>query len=126
MPTVKKRSNRFFLTVGMLGVFALLVTLIPQHSVFGQESRDASFDPEQRPLPVILAEEEAAVDKTKRMVLVGAGCFGIFGTILILFGYFQLNHATRGFYSGRLQSLSLALIAILLGVAFWIGQRFGM
>lgn len=71
-------------------------------------------------------EESEEVDRKKRMTLVGTACFGVIGTILILFGYFRLNHATRGFYSGRLQTLALVMIVILLGVAIWAAQRFGM
>ena len=51
------------------------------------------------------------------MALVGAGMRSrMIGTILILFGYFQLNHATRGFYAGRLQSLALVLIVDATGI----------
>ncbi len=127
MSSVKKSSKRFFLTMVLLGFFALMTAQTPHASASEcrvSEVPSANLTPHQ-PLGLMLAEEKSSIDKSKRIMLVGAGCIGIFGTILILFGYFQLNHATRGFYSGRLQTLALGLIVILLGFAFWLAQQFG-
>lgn len=42
-----------------------------------------------------------------------------FGFLFVVFGYFRLNHATRGFYAGRLQFLTgLAILALIVGGVF--------
>jgi hypothetical protein len=60
----------------------------------------------------------------QRIYLVGAICGSIVGVLVTLFGYFRLNEATRGFYSGRLQAITLLTIGILLGLAIWFAQKF--
>jgi hypothetical protein len=37
--------------------------------------------------------------------------------LAVLFGYLKIQHATRGFYSGRLQSLAAAVALAVLGFA---------
>ena len=49
--------------------------------------------------------------------------YTFFGALLLvflalLFGYLRLDHATRGFHSGRLQIAALALCAIVLAVGY--------
>jgi hypothetical protein len=60
----------------------------------------------------------------QRIYLVGAICGSIVGVLITLFSYFRLNEATRGFYSGRLQAVTLLTIVVLLGLAVWFAQKF--
>ena len=59
-------------------------------------------------------------DRSLRDRLVSYVFFG--GLLLVflalLFGYLRLDHATRGFHSGRLQIAALALLAIVLVVGY--------
>ena len=66
-------------------------------------------------------EPEKELDVRNRLVstaLIGGMLLGLMG---VLFSYLRLEHATRGFYSGRLQTLAIALaIAIfVLGYILW-------
>lgn len=70
------------------------------------------------------AEGPNSKQQEKRIYLVGGVCGAVFGVVLILFGYFRLDNATRGFYSGRLQTLALVAIVILLGLAAWFTRLF--
>ena len=38
--------------------------------------------------------------------------------LAILFAYLRMDHATRGFYSGRLQSMAFAAVALVLVMAY--------
>lgn len=130
MSPVKKRFLRFFLTAWLLGCLALgpasstLACSFSSIELLAGSSQASSECPGCF-IPFLAQEETSEVNKTKRMALVGAACFAVIGTILILFVYFQLNHATRGFYSGRLQTVALFMIVILLGLAIWAAQKFG-
>ncbi len=54
--------------------------------------------------------------------IVTAGVFGgaLLGFLSVLFGYLKLNHLTRGFYSGRLQTLSIACVILILGLCYFL------
>ena len=97
-----------------LAVFALMVLQSPANA----KAAGAEFDVllAQNAIPSSSADERNTELQKKRMCLVGAACGAVVGTILILFGYFRLNHATRGFYAGRLQTLAMVMVAILLGL----------
>jgi len=52
-------------------------------------------------------------------------CYAFFGGLLlvflaILFGYLRLDHATRGFHSGRLQIAALVLSAVVLAASYLV------
>lgn len=59
-----------------------------------------------------------------RTRLVQSGIIGasVLGLLLILFGYFHLEQATRGFYSVRLQMVGLIVILTLVAIAVWLSQ----
>lgn len=51
--------------------------------------------------------------------IIGSGVLSMLG---IVFGYLRLDHATRGFYSGRLQSIAAAaaIVVLLIGYLLWV------
>ena len=64
-----------------------------------------------------------SVDSQLRSRLI---CYAFFGGVLLvflalLFGYLRLNHATRGFHSGRLQLAALVLsgVVVVVGYLLW-------
>jgi len=67
--------------------------------------------------------EEGSLPDARRNRLVAAGFFGaIFLALLgVLFAYLRLDHASRGFHSGRLQMIALAVIGLigLIGYLLW-------
>lgn len=131
MIQAEKNFTWFVLAGTLLGL--ILCTSAPTFAVYSSSGSSAGFavqednETPQTPegKPDLAESEETKVDRKKRMALVGAASFAILGAILILFGYFRLNHATRGFYAGRLQTLGLFLLVVWLGVAAWLAQRFG-
>ena len=59
---------------------------------------------------------------SNRLLLTGTLVVVLLGQLSVLFGYLKINHATRGFYSGRLQSFAaFASVAV-----FVIGSLFYM
>lgn len=53
------------------------------------------------------AEPTHAQAKLSNRLLLTSALVGILlGQLSVLFGYLKINHATRGFYSGRLQSIA--------------------
>lgn len=129
MSPVEKSSHRFFLTVWLIGwlLLGFSTAAWASASTYSETATSAISHPDSGGFVPFLAQEESTeIDRTKRMTLVGAACFGVIGTIIILFGYFRLDHATRGFYSGRLQTLAFFLIIVLLGAAIWVAQKFGL
>ena len=60
----------------------------------------------------------------KRLVQTGLSAFGVLGLLGVIFGYFKLDTATRGFYTARLQFLAaaaiLALVAAGVLMAKWV------
>lgn len=63
--------------------------------------------------------------KTKKR-LVRSGLIGgsIFTLLAIAFGYLKMETATRGFYSRRLQTVSVFVAVISLAIFYWFGQQF--
>ena len=59
-----------------------------------------------------------------RLLQTGLGAVAVFGLLFVALGYFKLDTATRGFYTGRLQFITVAAILSLVvaGVLFarWI------
>ena len=53
--------------------------------------------------------------------LVGGGAFTL---LLLAFGYFRADHATRGFYTGRLQILALAMMLFLIAGGVLLANKF--
>ncbi len=52
-----------------------------------------------------------------RLLLTGTLVGWMLAELAVLFGYLKIQHATRGFYSGRLQSLAAAVALAVLGFA---------
>jgi hypothetical protein len=59
---------------------------------------------------------------SNRLLLTGTLVVVLLGQLAVLFGYLRINHATRGFYSGRLQSFSaVASVAVIAaGYLFYV------
>ncbi len=57
-----------------------------------------------------------------QLVRVGLVAAGVFGTLLLLSGYFRVDSATRGFYSGRLRFVTAVAILVLVA-AGWVAAR---
>lgn len=54
-----------------------------------------------------------------RLLLAGLCGAGMLGLLAVLFGYLRINHATRGFYNRRLQTISIMImIAIISAIYF--------
>lgn len=54
-----------------------------------------------------------------RLLLAGICGAGLLGLLAVLFGYLRINHATRGFYNRRLQTISIMItIAIISAIYF--------
>ena len=64
------------------------------------------------------AETETRNGQTRRRLIhTGIGGFGVVSLLSVLFVYLRLNHATRGFYSRRLQvGASVVALIVLLAV----------
>ena len=62
---------------------------------------------------------------TNRLLMTGTLVVVLLGQLSVLFGYLKINHATRGFYSGRLQSFSVvASVAVFaVGYLFFIAWK---
>ena len=72
-----------------------------------------------------LAQQAQSGPRTKlsnRLLLTGTLVVVLLGQLSVLFGYLKINHATRGFYGGRLQSFSaVASVAVLIaGYLFYM------
>lgn len=55
-------------------------------------------------------------------------CFGVFGVTFlalmgVLFGYLRLDHATRGFHSGRLQMLAAFISILILATCYFLWSQ---
>ena len=63
---------------------------------------------------------EVIDDRSLRNRLVGYAFFGGLTLVFlgVLFGYLRLDHATRGFHTGRLQLVALILLGIVLVVGY--------
>ncbi len=93
-----------------------------KNSVFGEDESGADLRAAIRSLDDTLNNKEVLNErKTTRDRLVGFGACGVAFLALmgVLFGYLRLDHATRGFHSGRLQMLS-AFLAILILVTCYL------
>lgn len=51
---------------------------------------------------------EPGIALSNRLLLTGTLIGILLGQLSVLFGYLKIDHATRGFYSGRLQSIAAA------------------
>ncbi len=59
-----------------------------------------------------------------RVFQTGVVGLAVIGLLSIVFGAFHLNHRTRGFYGGRLQLVSLAMLLILAAVVASVSNLF--
>ncbi len=63
--------------------------------------------------PTQTAGSQPKTTLNNRLLLTGTLIVIVLGQLSVLFGYLRIDHATRGFYSGRLQSIAaVASIAI--------------
>jgi hypothetical protein len=95
------------------------VSLGPMHQVHALLEFDTAFRSE-------LDDSWRDVQAGVRLSQTGLGAFGLLGLLVVVFGYFKLDTATRGYYSTRLQILaSLAILSLIAaGMLFygWIPQ----
>jgi hypothetical protein len=59
-----------------------------------------------------------------RLAYSGLMAISLCGSLFVLFGYLRLNHATRGFYAGRLQLASALLIGALASLVVFLWLTF--
>ena len=79
----------------------------PMYQSYAQLQFDEPFRQE-------LDQRWRSARKRQRLVHAGFISVGVFGVLLLGYGYLRLDHATRGFYTGRLQFVAgLAAIALL-------------
>jgi hypothetical protein len=87
----------------------IVVSIGPMHQVHAL----LEFKPEFR---AELDERWAQVTRYSRLSQVGLGSFALLALLSVVFGYFRLDNATRGYYTGRLQFLTAAAILAIVGV----------
>ena len=87
----------------------IVVSIGPMHQVHGL----LEFTPEFRSE---LDQRWAQVTRYSRLSQVGLGSFALLSLLSVVFGYFRLDNATRGYYTGRLQFLTAAAILAIVGV----------
>ena len=90
-----------------------------QASTNDSDTNDASISMPAEPPTQRLGSDNTML--RERLLLTGTVLGVLLGQLAVLCGYLNANHATRGFYSGRLQSIAaVASIAVfLLGYAFY-------
>jgi len=125
----------------------LLIALLPGRSVVGQDTKltpgeavvvqedvvDSGAGDEPANHGAVVGDSAAPAaevpesleefgDQSLRDRLISYTFFGASLLVFlgILFGYLRLDHATRGFHSGRLQVAALALCAIVFAVSYLI------
>ena len=76
-------------------------------------SRPADDDLVESP---VTEDETRNVQTRKRLILTAISCFGVISLLSLMFVYLRLNHATRGFYSRRLQ-VGAGFIAVIVLMA---------
>ena len=63
-------------------------------------------------------QSEAELRLRKRLVLVAIVTSGIIMILGLLFAYLRMEYITRGFYSGRLQFIGVALTVVVIAVCY--------
>ncbi len=56
----------------------------------------------------------------QRLIMVAIVAGVVISLLAVLFGYLRLDHATRGFYSGKLQMVAVVEVLLILGLAFYL------
>jgi hypothetical protein len=87
----------------------ITVSIGPMHQVHGLLEFGPDFRSE-------LDDRWAQVTCYSRLTQVGLGTFALLALLSIVFGYFRVDNATRGYYTGRLQFLTAAAILAVVGV----------
>lgn len=54
-----------------------------------------------------------------RLLLAGLCAAGLLGLLVVLFGYLRINHATRGFYNRRLQTISIMILIAIISTIYF-------
>jgi len=54
-----------------------------------------------------------------RLLLAGLCGAGLLGLLAVLFGYLRINHATRGFYNRRLQTISIMIMIAIISTIYF-------
>ena len=70
--------------------------------------------------PVDVSADEQTSNRRKRVIKVAVLVGVVIALLAVLFGYLRLDHATRGFYSGKLQTLAAIEVLLILGLAYYL------
>ena len=65
--------------------------------------------------------EKLVASRTLQVALISLGTLMGLG---LLFGYCKADHKTRGFYSGRLQTIGIAMLVAVGGLIWWLATQF--
>ena len=65
--------------------------------------------------------EKLVASRTLQVALISLGTLMGLG---LLFGYCKADHKTRGFYSGRLQTIGIAILVAVGGLIWWLATQF--
>lgn len=65
------------------------------------------------------AQVEPRPRLSNRLLLTGTLVVVLLGQLSVLFGYLKINHATRGFYGGRLQSFSAVASVVVIAAGYF-------
>ena len=91
-------------------------------SLVANADQAATNQATQDPIELTAQSEPVEVidDRSLRNRLIGYAFFGGLTLVFlgVLFGYLRLDHATRGFHTGRLQLVALILLGIVLVVGY--------
>lgn len=93
----------------------IVVSIGPMH----QQHALLEFGPEFR---AELDRRWARVMGTSRLLQMGLLVGGVLGLLGTVFGYFRVDNATRGFYTGRLQAMAAVAILALLGAGLFFAR----
>lgn len=121
-------------TIGCLLAMSIVHTLAPALATAGvplvavQQDKAglAELDLGDQETSSVVAERapDARSEKVLRNRVIAAAIFGgvVLALLGIVFGYLRMDHATRGFYSGRLQSIAAAsaIVVLLIGYLIWV------
>ena len=132
----RERTNRkpylIFLVVGFVALSAICSSSFGQEA--GSEPRKPAAESDDGATSEDLLAAMKSLDETlnkadvlaerrqMRNRLVGFGVLGGAGLALlgVLFGYLRLDHATRGFHSGRLQLLAAFFAILILATCYFL------
>jgi hypothetical protein len=102
----------------------------PKHSYSGKlVSPTVGEMQEEARLLVIDQQDQKNIDErwravvaTSRLASTGLVVAGVLGLLMVAYGFMKADTATRGFYTGRLQLLSLMVVAAMIAIGVFIAR----